>query len=195
MATLTSPKHYWNYFLALMEDLEKLSRYIEFSDANMKTYSIELTHVFLSASSEVDVVMKELCSLINPSLTTNNINDYKNIIKANVQDFVNEEIHINRYGLSFKPWDSWSGESNPDWWKNHNNVKHQRNKHFSEANLENTIEAVGALLITVVYYYKYALSSQLDDVKSIKETVLELNLESSFIKMDEKYYYSYLVAP
>lgn len=195
MTTLISPKHHWNYFLALMNDLEKLSRYIEFSDTNMKTYSIELTHILLSASSEVDVVMKQLCSLINPNKTANNINAYRDIIKADVLDFINEEIYINRYGLSFKPWDSWNGESNPDWWKSHNNVKHQRDKHFNEANLENTIKAVGALLIAVVYYYSYALSDRYDEVKSVKDTIYDLSLESSFIKMDENYYYSYLVAP
>ena len=60
MITFGTPKHHWNYFLAIEKDLEHLSRYIEFSDANLGTYSIELTHLLLSASSEVDVVMMNI---------------------------------------------------------------------------------------------------------------------------------------
>ncbi len=39
MITFGTPKHHWNYFLAIEKDLENLSRYIEFSDANLGTYS------------------------------------------------------------------------------------------------------------------------------------------------------------
>jgi hypothetical protein len=49
---------HWNYFLAIESDLENLSRYIEFIDTNFKTYSIELAHLLLASSSEIDVVLK-----------------------------------------------------------------------------------------------------------------------------------------
>ena len=67
MITSVKTKHHWNYFLAIEKDLEKLSRYIEFSNDNLDTYSIELTHILLSSSSEVDVIMKQLCLLMNPT--------------------------------------------------------------------------------------------------------------------------------
>lgn len=194
MITFGTPKHHWNYFLAIEKDLENLSRYIEFADANLGTYSIELTHILLSASSEVDVIMKQLCTLIDPTKTTHNINDYKSVIQTHLNSFINEEISIDRFGLSFKPWDNWIGTQNPNWWKSYNNVKHLRNNHFSEANLQNTINAVGALLLTVVYYYKFAFSSEAKYQIDFKETTRQLQPESSFMKINADYYYSHLIA-
>ena len=92
MITFGTPKHHWNYFLAIEKDLEKLSRYIEFSNDNLGTYSIELSHILLSASSEIDVMMKQLCGLLDPDKATNNINDYKDVIKAHLNSFINETL-------------------------------------------------------------------------------------------------------
>lgn len=193
MITFATPKHHWNYFLAIEKDLEHLSRYIEFTPANLGTYSIELTHILLSASSEVDVIMKQLCSLIDSTQQTNNINDYKRIIQEQLPSIINEEICINRFGLSYKPWDNWNGVQNPTWWRSYNNVKHQRNNHFNEANLQNTINAVGALLLTVVYYYKYAFSNELGKNVDFKETTRQLQPEASLMRINANYYYHHLI--
>ena len=107
MLTLATPKHQWNYFLAIESDLEDISRYIEFSNANLGTYSIKLAHILLSASSEVDVIMKQLCQLVLSNQSLTNINDYRRVIKNCLPVFINEEIRIDRFGLSYKPWDNW----------------------------------------------------------------------------------------
>jgi hypothetical protein len=193
MIKFTTPKHHWNYYLAIEKDLENLSRYIEFSNENLGTYSIELTHILLSASSEIDVIMKQLCTLLDSSQTTKNIDHYKNIIQAQLQSFINEEICIDRYGLSYKPWDNWNGTQNPNWWRSYNNVKHQRNDHFNEANLQNTINAVGALMLTVVYYYKYAFSNEAQHEISFRDTTRLLQPNSSFMRINADYYYRSLI--
>ena len=36
---------HWNYYLALESDLEKVARYIEFTQDNFGAYSIELAHI------------------------------------------------------------------------------------------------------------------------------------------------------
>ena len=193
MITFETPKHHWNYFLAIEQDLEKLSRYIEFSGVNLNTYSIELTHILLSASSEVDVIIKQLCELIAPASPRENINQYKVIIQQNLNSFINEEISINRFGLKYKPWINWNGAQNPDWWRSYNNVKHQRNNFFSEANLQNTINAVGALLITVIYYYKFAFSYEAGNNIEFKNVTSKLNPVAKFVTINSDYYHSYLI--
>ena len=55
---------HWNYFLAIESDLERLSRYVEFSKDNYKTYSLAMAHLLLSSASEVDVVLKGICKNI-----------------------------------------------------------------------------------------------------------------------------------
>lgn len=193
MITFDTPKHHWNYFLAIEKDLENISRYIEFANANLETYSIELTHILLSASSEVDVVMKQLCSLLDPSSQTGNIDDYRSVIQATLPSLITEEISIERYGLKFKPWINWNGTTNPDWWRSHNYVKHQRNNYFQEANLKNTINSVGALLLTIVYYYKHAFTKESGSEIDFKETTRQLVPESSFININADYYYFQII--
>ena len=193
MKTDGTPKHHWNYFLAIEKDLENLSRYIEFSEANMKTYSIELTHILLAASSEIDVIMKQLCVLLDPEQKSDNINDYRSIIQTHLSSFINEEISIDRFGLTFKPWKNWAGSENPDWWKSSNHVKHQRNTHFEDANLKNAINAVGALLLTVVYYYKFAFSKESMGQLTFKDTTHQLQPEASFLRINANYYNFHLV--
>jgi len=60
-------KLHCNYFLALEQDLERTSRYIEFCDANLKVFSIELAHLLLAAASEVDVLAKCVCEIVAPT--------------------------------------------------------------------------------------------------------------------------------
>ncbi len=107
--------------------------------------------------------------------------------------FIVEEISIDRFGLSYKPWENWTGTLNPNWWKSYNNVKHQRNDHFNEANLNNTINAVGALLLTVVYYYKYSFSKEAGHEVEFKETTSQLQPESSLIQIKNDYYFHHLI--
>lgn len=193
MITFNTPQYHWNYFLAIEKDLENLSRYVEFSNENLDTYSIAMTHILLSASSEVDVIMKQLCFLLDSSQAANNISDYRSIIKDKLPSRVKEEVYIDRYSLSFKPWDNWNGNQNPNWWRSYNNVKHQRNIHFREANLQNAINAVGALLISVVFYYKKVFAKIARHEINFKDTTRELNPKPSLLRMKIEYYYSNLI--
>jgi hypothetical protein len=195
MIHFNTPRHHWNYFLAIQNDLEKTSRYIEFCSDNLETYSIELAHILLSASSEVDVIMKQLCDIVAPGGVFENINHYKATITAQISDLINEEVSIPRYGMTHKPWENWNGATNPDWWKSYNNVKHQRNDHYPEANLQNTVNAVGALLVTSVYYYKFAFEAEAGHPVDFTETTRQLDSAShSFMKLNPDYYNAYLIA-
>jgi hypothetical protein len=184
---------HWNYFLALERDLETTSRYIEFIEANFKTYSIELAHLLLASSSEIDVVIKSLCALIAPGEKRENIDDYRNIIKSHLPEFIDESIFINRYGISLKPWDNWLGEVNPNWWRSYNKVKHERDIYFDQANLENVIRSMGALLITNYHFYKKQFENEQGVTFEPKVVIDKLQLKSEFIKLNSSYYYDVVV--
>ena len=101
------PLIHWNYFLALENDLENISRYIEFSEDNFKTYSIELAHLLLAASSEVDVVCKQICEILSPATKAKNIGAYRKIILSEFPNYSEEKVYYPRYGRSFIPWERW----------------------------------------------------------------------------------------
>jgi len=73
---------HWNYFLALEKDLEGVSRYIEFCKDNLNTYSMELAHLLLSSSSEIDTIAKCICSILEPTAKPKNIDQYRKIIRT-----------------------------------------------------------------------------------------------------------------
>ncbi|PIA82370.1 hypothetical protein BFR04_11495 [Gaetbulibacter sp. 4G1] len=187
---------YWEYFCALESDLKKVSRYIDFSNDNLDTHSIELTRFILSSCSEIDVILKEICFELDNTLKPEKINEYQKIIKKELPNLINEKINI---GFSFpeiKPWDSWNEDKTPDWWAKHNKVKHQRNKYYKEANLDNAIKAITALFICINYYYKIALSKHLKErLKrniTFKDVTQILSSDINFIRFSADYYISHL---
>src|SRR4030042_3801372 len=188
MITVSKSHIYWNYFIALENDLEVVSRYIEFIDNNFNTYSIELASLLLSSSSEIDVIMKELCGLLVPGKKANNIDDYRHIIKSHQPNFVDEPVYIYRYGLTLNPWSNWRGDINPDWWKSYNNVKHKRNLFFNEANLKNVLNSLGSLLSTIFYYYREEFGKEKGQVQEAITITRELQPESKLFRLRNDYY-------
>lgn len=145
---------HWEYFLTLDDDLERVSRYIEFVPENFGTHSVEFTRLMLAAGSEIDVVAKSVCRALNPSKTFENIDQYRNEILTRYPGFVTLKVTIPRYNLNFDPWATWGNGQNPLWWHSYNDVKHYRDVHYREANLENTLNAVSGLLALLLYYYQ-----------------------------------------
>ena len=96
---------HWNYFLALEEDLLRLSRFVEISSKNVRTYSLELAHLLLSSSSEIDVVLKSLCKPFAPR--AKNESNYRSYIRRNIPNFTKIKVEMPRYELTFQPWHSW----------------------------------------------------------------------------------------
>ena len=120
---------------------------------NFSTYSIEFARLYLAIGSEIDVVSKLLCHKANPRIKPKGINNYRPVIVAKYPDFPEVEVIVSRSELSLTPWKEWRNGTNPPWWWHYNEVKHERDKHFKEATLENTLNALGGLLVAVGYLY------------------------------------------
>jgi len=147
-----SPK-YWNYFLALEADVVNLSRYIEFTKDNFDAYSMEMAKIILSAASEVDVIAKQLCKILDNNKKPRTIGGYKNILTENINDFSETKVVINRYGLELTPWINWKGKRNPNWWSDYNKIKHHRHDYFKRANLSNVLNAMAGLFVLVMFFH------------------------------------------
>ena len=184
---------HWNYFLALESDLEQVSRYIEFDRGNFKTYSIELAHLLLASSSEVDVIAKGLCDFLEPNSSAENINQYQGIICRNIPEFVNEPVYVSRFNLKLKPWSNWKTGNNPLWWRSYNKVKHERSDYFPEANLKNVLNSISGLLITVFYFYKLQFASESRSIENIRDVNEILKPAARFLSLQDDYYYGRLL--
>lgn len=144
---------HWHYFSALSEDVERTARFVEPTPDNFKTYSIEFARLYLAIGSEIDVVAKLLCHKADPLAKLNGIDSYRPVILAKYGDFPEVEVSVPLGELSLTPWKEWRNGANPGWWGQYNGVKHERDKYFKEANLQNTLNALGGLLVVVGYLY------------------------------------------
>jgi hypothetical protein len=187
---------HWNYFIALEQDLEHLSRYIEFCTPNLGVYSIELAHLLFAAASEVDVLAKCICKQVAPPEPREKITHYRAVLTnaSNIPDtfkpLSETEIFVPRYGLRFTPWENWAQASNPNpyWWSGYNQVKHERNEHFEKANLLNALNAMGALLIMNVFYYRLKFCPDLTRCYPPKSVTSQLQPETVLLRLPDQYY-------
>jgi hypothetical protein len=150
---------HWQFFESIDDDLYALSRIIEFEQANFPTHSVYLARLYLSICSEIDVVAKLLCKWIGPGKPTENIDSYRTVITGKYPNFSKLKIEMPAHGLHFQPWLLWDSGKNPLWWKSYNNVKHERNEHYREANLGNVLESAAGLLAMLTYWHQPELYS------------------------------------
>lgn len=155
-----TPLIHWNYFLALETDVERMARFVEFSGNNFGTYSVEMAHLFLAASSEVDVVAKQICALVDAEANPGNIEEYRTILLRHLPKLESSPVTIPRYGLNLEPWSNWRSDETPYWWRDHNKVKHQRGEYFPLANLQNVLNAMGGLFLLVLHYYRLVIDGR-----------------------------------
>lgn len=149
---------YWDYFLSLEKDLLNILEYIQISKENYKTFSIKNTRLILSAGSEIDSVLKNLCNQIDKSKVYKNIGDYRKTIKKFYRkSFAEKQTYIPKYNLSFQPWKNWNktnskSNPNPDWWQDYNDIKHNRELNFEKANLKNLLNCMAGLHVALFFY-------------------------------------------
>lgn len=143
---------YWEYFLSLESDLERCTRFVEFTPANYATYSNEFAKIIMSASAEFENVAKDLSNLIIPGSDPGSINAIHPIIFGAYPKFGTVEVSIPRYKITLKPWEHWTATASPDWWsKGYNKIKHSRTVSFEKANLCNAIYSMAGLFSAILY--------------------------------------------
>jgi hypothetical protein len=145
---------YWEFFLSIEDELIQTTRYVEFNDDHRNVYSIAFSRILRASASEVDVVAKDMCRIIGPKKTFGTLAEYRPVILGRFPRFPTMEIRIPRHSMSSIPWREWASGNKPDWWAAYNNVKHQRNKHYNMATLQNALEATMGLLCVLVYFHR-----------------------------------------
>jgi hypothetical protein len=182
------PIHHWNYYLAVEDDMIKTSQYVEISFDNMATFSVEYTKIILSAASEVDVLLKQIYLSLGYKKQKPNFNDYCKSIKEKLESLITEELCLERYGISLKPFTEWEKGLEPNWHKAYNNLKHNRTENYKDANLENTLLSLSALYSTVIHYYFCSSQQKISNEKlHLMDVTESLRPRSKMIQFS-KYY-------
>lgn len=134
----------------IIRDLYELFNYVEPNDVNLNTYSHRLYELLLRTATEFEANCKGILDS-NGYVKTGggnlNITDYFKI--ENAANLSGYEVTFERWpNHVFKPFDAWNTGvfASLPWYQGYNHVKHNRFSHFSEANLENVMNAIAALL-------------------------------------------------
>jgi len=187
---------HWDYFLSLDSDLNEVSKFIEIHSDNYKTYSIQLTRLYLSACSEIDVIAKLFCDVVNPGQLQQiignrlpNMGHYRQVITESCPKFYKMTIDLPKYGFSVIPWMNYKKNKTPLWWSEYNQVKHNRDKFFYKANLINTIEAIAGLFVLTVYYYAYCDTGKFHHGIKFPPKVLAANIHIEGTQWKDVLYY------
>src|SRR6187551_1633873 len=136
--------NHWKYFLLIEHDFIETSRYVELTPKNFDTYSIEFTKIIFTSCSEIDVLCKQLCSVIGDP-KADDIVKYRTCITKKFGGLPSTTIDVTPQ-ITLQPWDKWASVQTPDWWKDYNSIKHERTINFERSNLKTTLNCVSALM-------------------------------------------------
>lgn len=150
----------------LIERLHDILMYIEPDKGCLKVYGHKIRELLILACTEGESLWTDYIRLAgntNQRLTTN---DYVKL---------KDKLFLSEYGViftsppvkhSFQPFKNWDA-SNPTqslpWYDGYNKTKHNKTDYFSEASLENCINAIVAnIIMFCVQYSPYALIEEKD---------------------------------
>ncbi len=154
MEPLHNPPHL-SYYRLLERDLDACFRYVEPIDSHFDIYSDEFARIILCASSEIENALKGFASASNLTPSPANILGFFDVVTSRFPKFCTMELFLPRCSLVFAPWLSWSAQTAPDWWTfGYNKIKHDRLNNPGAATLRRAIDAVGALQVLLLHYYR-----------------------------------------
>lgn len=157
------------------QDFLTTLNYVEFSQDNFATYSIEYEKQLLSICSEVDVLCKLFCKEVDPAKTPLKINEYADILTG-VTGFTSSKVVFVRNNQSYRPFDGWTVADSPSWWKAYNKAKHGRtdSDNYKKGNLENVFMALAGLYCLNRYYYKRISGARLVNEPNPKSQIFSM---------------------
>lgn len=162
-------RQHWKYYLILEQDFLATERFVSFDLGddylydtathknleNSQVYSVEFVKQYQTICSEVDVIMKSICTELGQSADC--IHDYAKHILTQWPDLIKQKVQLEDFQL--QPFMNWiynsTKKSTLDWWVPYNNIKHERIVNFKQANLKNVLNALAGLYILELYLVKY----------------------------------------
>jgi len=143
-----------DYFLALEAELESSFNYIEPDEQNFRCYGAKYASLLNAICTEFESSSKSLIKSQDSSKTIGNIGDIKGHLLQLFPKIEENQVEVERMGLFLKPFEGWS-DGKLGWWSSYTELKHNRIENYHEANLENLLIAMSALLVITVYLSRF----------------------------------------
>ena len=153
------------------------TNYVTLEKSNYKTYSNEYAALIQMIGAELDSFFKVYCpgklseykKAVNLKEENNpNIIVYRAYILDTYHDIVKQMVEVKSANIQlcpFKAWKDLKDKKQPEWWRAFTSVKHRRVNCRKKANMENTLNILGALYLLEMKY-----------LRNITEGTEEMNL-------------------
>ena len=140
-----------HYFISLEKELENSFNYIEPENDNLQCYGAKYTSILNSVCIEFESLSKVLIKHHRPDVVVGNIGDIKKNLLEIFPNIGENKVIITRINENRYPFKEWAEGSKLEWWRAHTDVKHNRIKNYSLANLNNVLNAMAALIVIILY--------------------------------------------
>ena len=150
-------RNYWRYYRMLEDKFLSTANYVEISPANFSAFSNEYALLLQSIGAELDNFFKVYCGF---NLTDRkNIADYANTILSVFPAITTTQIRVLETNITvapFRAWNTTTPAQSLSWWQAFDDIKHNRNGNFHEANQENVLNMLAALYILEIKMFTTA---------------------------------------
>jgi len=152
-------KSYWNYYLELEQQLYDVRRYVDFSNKNNNTFSLEFLKLLQAICSEIDVVAKVIDTYEFDDFNGGTIAKWGYYLQQILPNLITTEVKFND-DYPVCPWKNWEltsetkedknnknnknktiyklktkGARHPEWWTAYNKSKHERTSPYNNSNI------------------------------------------------------------
>lgn len=179
----------------ILRDINDLFFNVEPNDANLSVYSHRLYELLLRISTEFEANCKGI-------LLANNYQSRKSSLTIEDYFKINKATHLAEYTICinlwqgdhiWKPFEEWNEGHSLSWYKAYNEVKHDRYSKFSNANLNNVMQAISALICVLHAQYGCLIKLLCDNISDLPQTNqlvvsnLLFTLQTPTFSFDEQY--------
>lgn len=168
---------YWSQYILLEKEFISTLHFVTLDSGNENAFSQAYSKLILELGSEIDVVFKQYCNILDAGFKGRSIGKYRECINANNPDFITQDVKERTTGNVHNPWIAWNDSTldAPFWWTAYNKIKHSRTsvgeidgkkqEYYKFANQKYTLLALAGLYQILVYtYYRIAAN---EDKKSL----------------------------
>ena len=168
---------YWKHYISLEKEFLSCVEYVEIDDINYNTYSVNYSKLLLEICSEIDVVLKMYCKMLDSSFNKRNIKGYHDLILQERPNMINEKIKVINKNIDLLPFIEWiTPNQNPTWWNVYNKIKHERTskimvngvkmESYKFGNLFNVINALSGLYEILILMYSELANNENRRIKT-----------------------------
>ena len=157
---ITVPNEYSNLLRQIeiiLDDLDSIFKVVSPHKNQDSVYGHSIRNIIILACTELDSRMHHI-------LTNNAVRPIGKYFQMKDYYKLKNALRLDEYSLSFYrygdldvyyPFSEWEKNSELSWYNAYNNVKHNREDKFPDANLKNAINAIMALCIIAIAQYGY----------------------------------------